>query len=145
MFTSAGAFSRTSVYVIRKSTLLGGTLNVTGFGGVASGTVAGPYAPRGVDNDDPTLTQGYFIGVDTLTFSTLQIRRVTNPGSATPTLSANLTLTVPTTTNMVRQWANGIGTANNESHRRLRRPVVHGSDPQEQAHRSHVAVDRQWR
>jgi hypothetical protein len=113
MFTSAGAFSRTSVYVIRKSTLLGGTLNVTGFGGVASGTVAGPYAPRGVDNDDPTWTQGYFIGVDTLTFSTLQIRRVTNPGSATPTLSANLTLTVPTTTNMVRQWANGIGTANN--------------------------------
>jgi len=113
MFTGAGAFSRTSVYVVRKSSITGGgPIVVTGFGGVASASVAGPYAPRGVDNDDPQATQGYFIGVDTLAFSTLQIRRVTNPG-ATPTLSANITLTVPTTTAMSRQLSPGNTTQTN--------------------------------
>src|SRR5262249_20717525 len=60
----------------------------------------GPYSPRGVDNDDPNATQGYFIGVDGGFFSLLQIRRILNPGG-TPAITGNLSITVPTTVNPI--------------------------------------------
>ncbi len=99
MFTSAGAFVGTNGYVVRKSTTLAaGPITVTSFANLATGAAAGPFAPRGVDNFDAASTEGYFVGVDTLTFSTVMFRRVTNPGSASPTVSANISVTVPTTT-----------------------------------------------
>ncbi|WP_166654372.1 beta strand repeat-containing protein, partial [Tahibacter aquaticus] len=100
MFTPAGSLAGTNGYVVRKSSILGtGPITVTAFANLVSGgTGVGPFAPRGVDNVDPGATEGYFIGVDNATFSTLMLRRVSNPGSATPTISANLSLTVPTTT-----------------------------------------------
>ncbi len=99
MFTNAGAFNGTNGYVIQKSSVLGsGPMVVTSFANLATSTGAGPFAPRGVDNFDASATEGYFVGVDTLTFSTLQFRRVSNPGSLTPTISANISVTVPTTT-----------------------------------------------
>ncbi len=100
MFSSAGAFVGTNGYVIRKvSTLGAGPLVVTSFAGlVPSATGAGPISPRGVDNWDPTAAEGYFVGVDNATFSTLMFRRVSNPGTLTPTISANISVTVPTTT-----------------------------------------------
>lgn len=97
MFTLAGSFDSTAGTVIRKSSILGaGPIVFTNFAGLAVGAGAGPFTPQGVDNYDPAATEGYFIGVDNAVFSQLDIRRVSNPG-ATPTLSANLTITVPTT------------------------------------------------
>src|SRR5262249_57766159 len=64
---------------------------------------SGPFAPRGVDNPDPSnigpSAVGYFIGADGATFGTLMLRRVTNPGSTTvaPTISANISITVSAT------------------------------------------------
>jgi hypothetical protein len=101
MFSPAGSFVGTNGYVVRKTSILGaGPLVQTGFANLAAGAGAGPFAPRGVDNLDPTSNEGYFIGVDNATFSTLMLRRVNTPG-ATPTISANISLTVPTTTSSV--------------------------------------------
>lgn len=101
MFTLAGTFTRTDGWVVRKAEMLTASpLVVTHFTGfVATGTGAGPFAPRGVDNFDPAATtEGYFIGVDNATFNTLMLRRVSNPGSATPTVSANISIATPLTT-----------------------------------------------
>ncbi len=97
MFTSGTTYNGTSAWVVRKSSIMGaGPIVVSAFRGLALGTGAGPYTPQGVDNMDATSTDGYFIGTDNATYSTLQIRRVTNPGT-TPVISANITLIVPTT------------------------------------------------
>jgi PKD repeat protein len=109
VFNSAGtALLGTTGFVINKSNLFSGTLTVTPFRqiGAAGGTGSGPWTPQGVDNDDPNATQGYFIGVDNATFSRLDIRRVSNPGG-TPSISGNLTLTVPTTTFPIQQVHKG--------------------------------------
>jgi hypothetical protein len=106
MFTLAGAFNSTKGLVIPKAPALSGSpLTIWAFSGlVATSTGAGPFAPRGVDNPDPTNTGptalGYFIGVDNATFNTLMIRRVTNPGSLalSPTISANVSVATPLTT-----------------------------------------------
>jgi len=99
MFTNTGTFVGTNGYVVRKTSVLGaGPVTVTMFANLAAGTGAGPISPRGVDNYDAAATEGYFVGVDNATFSTIMFRRVGNPGSATPTISANIAVTVPTTT-----------------------------------------------
>ena len=100
IFNGAGtAFLGATGYVVNKAALLAGTLTVTAFRQMAGPTTAspGPYSPRGVDNDDPAATQGFFIGVDTVAFGLLDLRRVSNPGGI-PSISGNLFLTVPTTT-----------------------------------------------
>jgi RNA polymerase sigma factor (TIGR02999 family) len=96
---SPQAFNSTDGYVVRKSSVLGaGPIILTVFRGLApTATSAGPYAPQGVDNFDPAATEGYFIGVDNATFGTLMMRRVANPGG-TPTISTNISITVPATT-----------------------------------------------
>jgi hypothetical protein len=104
------AFIGTSVYIIRKSDLLSGSLTVTAFRGLTNGSTTGPFTPQGVHNDDPTATEGYFIGVDAATFSNLILRRVTNPGG-TPALSGNIELTVPTTVYPIPQVV--LGSASN--------------------------------
>jgi hypothetical protein len=105
IFTDDGAaLIGTSVYIIRKSDLLANTLTVTPFRqiGAANGTGAGPWTPQGVHNDDPSATEGYFVGVDNLSFSLINIRRVTNPGGV-PTLSGNINVAVPTTRSPILQ------------------------------------------
>src|SRR6266704_602587 len=80
VFNAAGtSFLGTTGYVVNKAALLAGTLTVTPFRQMAGGTTAapGPFAPRGVENDDPAANQGFFIGVDTVFFSQIDIRRVT--------------------------------------------------------------------
>ncbi len=100
MFTFDGSFRGTDGYVVQKSSILGaGPIAATLFTGlVASASGAGPFSPRGVDNFDPTATEGYFVGVDNATFSTLMFRRVSSSGSGSPTISANISVTVPTKT-----------------------------------------------
>ena len=101
MFTSAGSYVGTNGFVIRKTSVLGGgPLVQTTFANMALGVGAGPFAPRGVDNYDPLSNEGYFIGVDNATFSTLMLRRVSTPG-ATPAISPNIPLTVPTTASSI--------------------------------------------
>ena len=105
MFTVPGSFVNTNAYVIPKAPLLAGTsATVWVFPNLLdAGTFAGPFAPRGVDNPDPSNTGpsaiGYFIGADGGSFGTLTMRRVTNPGSISvaPTISANVSITVNAT------------------------------------------------
>ncbi len=97
MFSSAGSFQGTTGFVVRKSSILnGGPIVVSAFRGLAGAATAGPFTPQGVENMDASSTVGYFIGVDNVNYSTLQLRRITDPGG-TPSISANITLTVPTT------------------------------------------------
>ena len=78
---------------------------------------AGPYAPRGVDNDDPTATQGYIIGTDPGFLNRINIRRISNPGG-TPTMGPTITLAV-SNTSMLNQAAMGSTTDVNTSDARL--------------------------
>ncbi|HXH29034.1 MAG TPA: hypothetical protein VNL37_08315, partial [Candidatus Polarisedimenticolia bacterium] len=96
---SGTSFLGATGFVVNKADLLAGTLTVTAFRQMAgpSTSTPGPYSPRGVDNDDPAATQGFFIGVDSVAFGLLDLRRISNPGG-TPSISGNLFLTVPTTT-----------------------------------------------
>jgi uncharacterized repeat protein (TIGR01451 family) len=99
IFTSASAFVGTNGYVIQKASALGaGPLVVTMFANMAAGAGAGPESPRGADNFDPGATEGYFVGPDNAAFSAITFRRISNPGSLTPTISANIIVSVPTTT-----------------------------------------------
>jgi len=90
-------YAGSDVFVVRKSSVLGsGPIVVTAFRNVATASAAGPYTPQGVDNFTPGATEGYFIGVDTLTFGTLYLRKISDP-AGTPSISANIQITVPTT------------------------------------------------
>src|ERR1043166_8444843 len=101
MFNPANAFAGTNGYVIRKTSVLsGGPIVHTDFANLATAAGAGPFAPRGVDNYDPAANEGYFIGTDNATFGTLMLRRVFTPGG-TPTISANIAITVATTSSSI--------------------------------------------
>ena len=98
MFNSAGTtFFGSTLFVVRKSSLTGGGPIVTTAFHLAGTGSTGIYTPQGVDNDDPTATQGYFVGVDAGVFSRLVFQRISTPGG-TPTASGSINLTVPTTT-----------------------------------------------
>jgi hypothetical protein len=97
VFAGTGAFKGTDGYVVRKSSVLGaGPAVVTVFRNLAVGTGEGPFTPQGVDNPDPTATEGSFIGVSNALFGELVLRRVADPGG-TPSISSNILITVPTT------------------------------------------------
>lgn len=116
VFNSTGTqFLGTTGFVVRKSDLLTGTLTVTAFRQLTacnlSSCSTGPIAPQGVDNDDPAAGEGYFIGVDAAQFSLLTMRRVSNPGGV-PSISANVTVAVPTTVYPILQPV--LGSASNQ-------------------------------
>lgn len=97
MFNSAGTtYFGATLFVVRKSSLTGGGPIVTTAFHLAGTAGTGTYTPQGVDNDDPTATQGYFVGVDAGVFSRLVFQRISTPGG-TPTSSGTINLTVPTT------------------------------------------------
>jgi hypothetical protein len=97
VFAGTGAFKGTDGYVVRKSSVLGaGPAAVTVFRNLAVGTGEGPFTPQGVDNPDPTSTEGSFVGVSNALFGELVLRRVADPGG-TPSISSNILITVPTT------------------------------------------------
>jgi hypothetical protein len=99
-------------WVIRKSDLLAGTLTAFAFrnsaGGMGAAT-SGITSARGVSNDDPASTQGYFIGTDAGTKGRLVLVRVNTPGG-TPTLTA-VNISVPATAAPLDAPTNG-GTLN---------------------------------
>ena len=113
IFNAAGnAVVGENCYVINKAAMIAGTLTATCFGniGSAGGSGAGMWTPQGVHNDDPTSTEGYFIGVSNTAFGQLVMRRVTTPGG-TPTLSADINITVPATASPTDVVALGSATA----------------------------------
>src|SRR5204862_4010229 len=96
-FNPNNTFSRTSAFVIRKSSVLGaGPIVVSAFRGLAVGSGVGPFAPQPAQDADPNATEGYFVGVENQAFGQLDVRRVSNPGG-TPTMSGNLAVAVPAT------------------------------------------------
>jgi hypothetical protein len=104
-------FYNTTAFVVRKSSIVGaGPIVATAFRSLLSGST-GPYTPQGVDNFDPGATEGYLIGVDGATYGRLMMRRISNPGG-TPTISANIAITVPATSTPenVRHLGNTGGT-----------------------------------
>ena len=114
----------TSAFVIRKTSVTGAPpMVVTGFPDIGSASSPGPYAPRGVDNDDPAATQGYIIGTDPGFLNRINIRRISNPGG-TPTMGSTITLAVSNTNNL-DQAANGSTTNINASDARLFSASIH--------------------
>lgn len=92
------AFTNTTAYVIRKSSVTGGgQIVVCAFRNLidsAGGSLgSGIFSPHGVSNTDPDATEGYFIGTDATSFGRLAMRRVANPGGL-PVLSANISVNV---------------------------------------------------
>ena len=115
VFNQADPFpTGTTGFVIRKTELLASALTVTPFRQLVTCNTTtgicgnGPLTPQGVDNDDASATEGYFIGVDGAVFSKLDVRRITNPGG-TPSISGNITVagTIPATTLPIVQPALG--------------------------------------
>ena len=95
---SSGIFQASSGYLVRKASLIaGGPPSAQAFRGLGTVAGGGLWAPRGVDNDDPAATQGYFIGVDIRLTGRLVLRRITNPGGTPSSISANVNITVPDT------------------------------------------------
>jgi hypothetical protein len=96
--TSGTAFRGSSAWVVRKSSVLdGATAVVTAFHDLTGGAGgAGPFAPQGVNNDDASATNGYFLAVDNTALGTLVLRRVSLPGG-TPTISGNINIAVAPT------------------------------------------------
>ena len=71
-------------YVVQKSSVLGaGPIRVTAFQSMADA-----YTPQGVDNTDPSATEGYFLAGSAGFWNRINLYRVSNPGSLTPTVSA---------------------------------------------------------
>jgi hypothetical protein len=94
---NGNTFVETSAFVVRKSSVVsGGPIVITAFRGLAVGTGDGPWTPQGVDDVDASSSNGYFVGVSNAAFGRLVLRRVSDPGG-TPTISANILLTVPAT------------------------------------------------
>lgn len=95
--TTGGSFTQTDAYVVQKSSILGaGPIKSTLFAGLAVGAGAGPFTPQGVDDPYDVDSAGYFIGTDNAQFATLDLVRVANPGSDTPTITT-VPITVPAT------------------------------------------------
>lgn len=91
------SFTGSTGWVVRKTSVLsGGPIVVTTFRQMATSGGEGPFSPRGVTNDDPGATEGYFVGVSNLAFGRLVFRRVSNPAGV-PSISSNILLTVPMT------------------------------------------------
>jgi hypothetical protein len=101
----SSAFTGCSAFVIRKSSVTGaGPVVSTAFRGLVPdpNTTDGMLTPRGVDNYDPASNEGYFIGVSNAAFGRLIMRRISTPG-ATPAISADILITVSTTSFPVLQ------------------------------------------
>ena len=105
-FTST--FQHTSAFVIRKSSVLGaGPIVVTAFRNLTGGPSGpGPDSPQPATNMNPGASSGYLIGPDNQVFSQLDIRRISDPGG-TPSISGNLTVSVPSTASPLNVPASG--------------------------------------
>ena len=89
-----GNFANCDLFAVNKASLLAGTLTVTPFRDLISGS-AGMFTPWPCTNDDPAATVAFVIGADRGFTGRLDYRRVIF-SAGTFSLSANTALTVPT-------------------------------------------------
>ena len=103
LFDSNSNFVNSIALVIQKSSLLSnGTVSYTVFNNLINTTNGtGQVSPVAVNNFDTNATQGYFIGISAFYYGQLVLNIVNNPGSATPTLSAPIAITVPPTSSPI--------------------------------------------
>jgi hypothetical protein len=96
IFDQAGNFVGADGFVIRKSSVTGaGPIVETPFSLEANDLSAGAFSPQGVDNTDPSATEGYFVGGDVAQFGVLDVVQVSDPGG-TPSIT-NHVVDVPAT------------------------------------------------
>ncbi|MCW5938016.1 MAG: hypothetical protein KF884_09355 [Fimbriimonadaceae bacterium] len=96
--TALTAFLGANVTVIQKSSVLsGGPIFSTRFNVVANSSAQGPFAPRGVDNDDPNPPVSVVVGPDNATFGNVVFRFVSGSDTTSPTISSNTVVGVPAT------------------------------------------------
>jgi hypothetical protein len=85
----AASYAGSDAYVVQKSSVLGaGPIHATAFQSLADG-----YTPQGVDNPDPAASEGYFLAGSVGFWNKINLFRVANPASLSPTVTA-----VPITT-----------------------------------------------
>jgi Bacterial Ig-like domain len=95
--SSSGSFTGTSLYVIQKSSVIGaGPMVVNGFRTVSGTFGSGPDSPQPAADMDPTVANGYVIGPDNLTINQIDVVKVIDPGSATPSITSS-SIPIPTT------------------------------------------------
>jgi hypothetical protein len=105
----SGSFRGTSLYVIQKSSVIGGgPIVVNGFRTVSSALAAGPDSPQPATNMDPAATAGFVVGPDNLVLNQMDLVKVNNPGTATPTLSSS-SIALPATAQPLPVPAKGAG------------------------------------
>ncbi len=93
----SGSFTGTSLYVIQKSSVIGaGPMHVTGFQTVSSPGASGPDSPQPATNMDPGAGTGYVVGPDNLILNRMDVVKVNNPGTTTPTISSS-SVSLPST------------------------------------------------
>ncbi len=107
MFGNTGSYVGATFFVINKNSIVtGGPMVTTAFHLIGTAS-AGIAIPQGVQNDDPAIADGYFIGIDQAFFSRLVIHRISTPGG-TPTASPAINLNVPATTFPIAQLGQGV-------------------------------------
>jgi Bacterial Ig-like domain len=93
----SGSFTGTSLYVIQKSSVIGaGPIHVTGFQTVSSPASLGPDSPQPATNMDPGADTGYVVGPDNLVLNRMDVVKVIDPGTTTPTISTS-SMSLPST------------------------------------------------
>jgi hypothetical protein len=81
---ATAAYAGSDGYVVQKSSVLGaGPIHVAAFQSMTDA-----YTPQGVDNPDPTATEGYLLAGSTGFWNRLNLYRVSNPASLSPTIAA---------------------------------------------------------
>ncbi len=107
IFTSAGTYSHSSLYVVNKAAMISGTLTITPFTAAGLGTgITNIITPQGVQNDNPNATEGYFAGESSTVFNRLVMKRITYSG-ASPVLSADINVVIPANLDAIGQAAQG--------------------------------------
>lgn len=102
MFSSAGYYQGSTLFVIPKSQLLsGGSTTVTAFRDIGNLNTGGPYTPQGADNFVQSAQgTGYVVGIDLFNEGVLDYIPINNPGT-TPTMGTMKQLSIPAATDPV--------------------------------------------
>jgi hypothetical protein len=94
--SSTGSFAATNLYVIQKSSVIeAGPMVVNGFRTVSSAAGVGPDSPQPATDMDPSVASGYVVGPDNLVLNQMDVVRVNNPGTTTPTITTGLSVALP--------------------------------------------------
>jgi hypothetical protein len=81
---ATASYAGSDGYVVQKSSVLGaGPIHVTAFQSLTDA-----FTPQGVDNPDPVASEGYFLAGSVGSWNRINLFRVANPASLSPTVAA---------------------------------------------------------